>query len=234
MQTALAMPDDNDSKETKIVTPPIQDLQVSSGDMLGQAAMLTVTDDGSFARGGEMLLEIKRRAKAVEERFKEPVSLADKAHKALTALRKSVLAPFEQAETTIKGKIGTYQMEVERKRREEDAHLRKEAEAKAEADRLAKAQEQMDKGDLKGCEKTLEAPLKFDPPRILTPEPTKVAGVSFKDDWKFEITNINEIPMEYMVPDEKAIAKVVKALGSKANIPGIRIWAEKVVSGRAA
>lgn len=222
------------ANEMTIVEPEIQDLQVSSGDMLGRAASLTVKDDESFALGGEILLEIKRRAKVVDERFADPVSLAHKAHKALTALRDSVISPFKQAETTIKGKLGTYQMAIEKQRRDEADRLRKQAEAKAEAERIAKAQDQMDSGDLKGCEKTLQAPLKVDPVRLTTPEAPKVAGVSFKDDWRFEISNVNEIPMEYMVPDEKAIARVVKALGSKANIPGIRIWAEKVVSGRAA
>lgn len=217
----------------QIIEPEVQDLQVSSGDMIGRAAMLTVKDDSSFSLGGEILLEIKKRAKVVEERFAEPVSLAHKAHKSLTTLRDAVLSPFKQAETTIKSKLGTYQMEIERQRREEAERLRKEAEAKAEAERIAKAQEQMDNGDLKGCEKTLEAPLKVEPIRVTTPEPLMPEGISMRENWKFEITNVNEIPMEYMVPDEKAIAKVVKALGSKANIPGIRIYCEKVVSGRA-
>lgn len=218
----------------QIVEPEIKDLQVSSGDMLAQASTLTVSDDASFARGGEILLEIKRRSKSVEERFAEPVSLAHKAHKALTTLRDSVLSPFKQAEAQIKGKLGTYQMEVERRRQEEAARLRRQAEAQAEADRIAKAQDQMDKGDLKGCEQTLVAPLKYEPPRVEIPEAPKLAGISFREVWKFEITNVNEIPMEYMVPDEKAIARVVKALGSKANIPGVRIWPEKGVSGQAA
>jgi hypothetical protein len=218
----------------QIVEPEIKDLQVSNGDMSAQVAALRVTDDASFALGGAMLLEIKKRYKLVEERFAEPVSLAHKAHKAMTSLRDSVLSPLKQYEAQIKGQLGTYQMEVERKRREEAERLRRQAEAQAEADRIAKAQDQMDKGDLKACEKTLSAPIQVEPVRIVTPEPPKVAGVSFKDDWRFEIENVNLIPIEYMVPDEKAIARVVKALGSKTNIPGIRVWAEKVVSGRAA
>lgn len=218
----------------QIVEPEIKDLQVSSGDMLAQASTLTVSDDASFARGGEILLEIKRRSKSVEERFAEPVSLAHKAHKALTTLRDSVLSPFKQAEAQIKGKLGTYQMEVERRRQEEAARLRRQAEAQAEADRIAKAQDQMDKGDLKGCEQTLVAPLQVESVRIVTPEPPKVAGVSFKDVWRFEIENVNLLPMEYMVPDEKAIDRVVKAMGAKTNIPGIKVYCEKVVSGRAA
>jgi hypothetical protein len=222
--------------ELTIVEPEITDLQASSGDMLGQAAMLTVRDDESFSHGGEMLLEIKRRAKIVDERFAEPVSLAHKAHKALTALRDSVLSPFKQAENTIKGKLGIYQMEVERKRQQEAERLRKEAEAKAEADRLAKAEKQMDSGDLAGCQKTLEAPIAPVAVKLETPEPPKVAGVSFREVWKYEVVDPNIIPREYLIVDESKLRRVVGALGkAAANIPGIRVYSEKVVSaGRAA
>lgn len=222
------------SNAVQIIEPEIHDLQVSSGDMLGQASTLTVADDASFARGGEMLLEIKRRAKIVDERFAEPVSLAHKAHKALTTLRDSVLSPFKQAETTIKGKLGTYQMAVEKQRRDEADRLRRQAEAQAEADRIAKAEAQMDSGDIKGCEQTLAAPLKVEPVRAATPEPVMPQGISMRENWKFEIENVNLLPLEYMLPDEGAIGKVVRALGSKTNIPGVRVFCEKVVSGRAA
>lgn len=221
------------ANDIQIVEPEIKDLQVSSGNMLGQATALMVKDDASFTAGGEMLLEIKRIAKTVESRFEEPVSLAFKAHRSLTALRDSVLAPFKQAEATIKRKVGDYQMEIECKRRAEAERLRKEAEVKAEAERMAKAEKEMDSGDLKAAEKTLAAPLAPIVPRVEMPEPPKVNGMSFRDEWRFEITNVNELPLEYMIPDEKAIGRVVKAMGGKVNIPGIRVWSEKVVSGRA-
>jgi hypothetical protein len=202
--------------------------------MLGQAAMLTVQDDASFSRGGEMLLEIKRRYKNVEDRFAEPVSMAHKAHKALTALRDSVLAPFKQAEATIKGKLGTYQMEIERKRREEAERIRRQEEAKAEAERIAKAEKQMDDGDLKGCEQTLAAPIAPIQVRVETPEPPKVAGLSFREEVKFEVTDPEAVPRNLCSPDEKKIRNWVRAMGKATNVPGIRIWTEKVVSGRAA
>lgn len=216
----------------QIVEPDIKDLQKSSGSMLELATALSVNDDRSFTTGGEMLIEIKRIAKTVEARFDEPVTLAFKAHRSLTALRDSVLSPFKQAETMIKRKLGDHQMLIERQRQQEAARQRAEAEAKAEAERMAKAQEQMDKGDLKACEQTLAAPLAPVVARVEMTEAPKVAGLSFKDKWFFEVTNVNEIPLEYMVPDLKAIGGVVTALGSKTNIPGIRIWSEKIVSGR--
>jgi hypothetical protein len=222
--------------ELKIIEPEIKDLQLSSSDMVAHAEMLVVRDDSTFASGGEMLLDIKRIGKTVEARFKEPVDLAFKAHRSLTALRDSVLAPFQQAEKIIKRKIGDYQYEIERKRQEEATRLRRQAEAQAEADRIAKAQAQMDAGDLKGCEKTLEAPIAPVVVKVETPEPPKVAGLSFREEWKYEVIDPNLVPREYLMIDESKLRKVVKALGkAAANIPGIRVYPEKVVSaGRAA
>lgn len=218
----------------QIVQPDVQDLQVSGGGVMEQAKSLVVCDDASFARGGEILLEIKRISKTVEERFSEPVSLAHKTHKALTSLRDMVMTPFKTSEATIKTKLGTYQMDLERKRQQEAERLRRQAEAQAEAERIATAQQQMDNGDLKACEATLNAPAAPIIVRVETPEAPKLAGVSMRDKWFFEVTNVNQIPLEYMVPDLKAIGGIVTSLGGKTKIPGIRVWAEKVVSGRSA
>lgn len=215
----------------EIIEPQTQDLQVSGTGMVGQANALVIKDDASFMAGGQMLLEIKQRAKNVEERFEDSVSAAHKAHRALTALRDSVLSPFRNAEMTIKAKIGAYQSQVEQARRIEADRVRKELEAQAEKERLAKAEKQMDNGDLNGCKQTLEAPAMPIAVHVEIPEPPKLNGVSFREDWKYEVVDPNLIPREYLMVDESKLRKVVKALGkTAANIPGIRVYAEKVVS----
>lgn len=219
--------------ELKIVEPEIQDLQTSSGDMLGQAAKLAVTDDESCITGGDILLEITRRKKVVEERFKEPCEAAFKAHRSLTALRDSVLAPFKQAQDLIDQKIKLYRIEVRRKQEAEAAAALKAANAKAEADRIAKAQQQMDSGDLKGCEKTLEAPLPPPVVKIETQAPPAMKGLSFTTEWFFEISDPDAVPREYCTPDEKKIRSVVKGLQKATNIPGVRVWSEEVSRKRA-
>lgn len=216
------------------ITPPDpEEYNQRGAQIVNQANAMTITDHEAFQEGGSMLTSIKTITKNLETEFVDPVDKAHKAHKAMVALRDKALLPFRQAEQIIKQKLGSYQMEIERKRQAEAEKLRKEAEAKAEAERIAKAQEQMDKGDLAGCEKTLEAPAAFvPPPRVTTPEPPKMAGVSFKDVWKFEIVDASKLPAEYLVPNETAIRKTVSGLMGKTNIPGVRVWSEKGVSGR--
>jgi hypothetical protein len=222
-----------ESNSITITPPDSEGYNQRGAQIVASATGLMIQDDAGFMDGGKMLTSIKTITKNLETEFADPVEKAHKAHKAMVALRDKALYPFRQAEQIIKQKLGIYQAYVEKQRQEEADKLRKEAEAKAEADRIAKAQEQMDNGDLKGCEKTLEAPPAFvPPPRVTTPEPPKVAGVSFKDVWKFEVVDPSQLPPEYLMPNETAIRRTVSGLMGKTNIPGVRVWSEKGVSGR--
>lgn len=220
--------------EIAIKEPDTKEVEAQGAQLLKRAMELVINDDASFQVAGEIMLDAKKCQKAVEWLYAESISLAHKLHKSLCAKSNLLSTPAITAEMTAKRKMGVYQQEIEQARRAEADRLRKQAEAQAEADRIAKAQEQMDKGDLKGCEQTLEAPAAPVVVRVQTPEPPKLAGVSFRDEVKFEITDPDAIPRNLCCPDEKKIRNFVKAMGANAVIPGVRVWIEKVVSGRAA
>jgi hypothetical protein len=64
-------------------------------------------------------------------------------------------------------------------------------------------------------------------PTVAVSEPSaKVSGISTAKIWKFRIVNPDLIPRNFLVPDEKAIGTVVKALGERANIAGIETYQE--------
>ena len=218
--------------ELKIVEPETKELEAQGSSLLQRANALVVNDDESFRFAGDLILDSKKMQKAVDWLYEESIKAAHGLHKMLVAKSKTLSNPAIDAENIAKRKAGAYSMEQERKRQEDAARQRRAEEAKAEAERMAKAQEQMDKGDLKACEETLAAPLAPVFTKVQTPEAPKVAGISMRDKWFFEVTNVNEIPLEYMVPDLKAIQGIVNSLGAKTNIPGIRLWSEKVVAGR--
>lgn len=222
------------SNELIIKEPDTKEVEAQGKNLLDRANALVVTDDASAQVAGEIITDAKKCQKAVEWLYAESISLAHKLHKQMVGKSKLLSDPAVTAEMSAKRKLGTYQMEVEKKRRDEAERLRKEAEAKAEADRLKKAEQQMDSGDLDACKQTLEAPLAPVVAAPITPEPAKVAGISFRDEVRFEITDPNAVPRDLCCPDEKKIRNRVKDLGVAAVIPGIRVWIEKVVSGRAA
>ena len=62
----------------------------------------------------------------------------------------------------------------------------------------------------------------------------EATGTGMRENWKFEITDINQIPREYLMVDEKAIGAVVRALKGRASIPGVRVYSEKIIAARSA
>ena len=162
---------------------------------------------------------------------------AAKAHKEICAKENSVLQPLEDAKRYLSTQIGGFDALAEKARRAEEARLQEEARkhAQAEADRLSQEQAIADAveleaaGDTKGAEAVLANPAPvavYVPPVIIPRAVPKAEGVSSSQVWKFRITNVDLIPREYMVPDEKAIGQIARALKNKTNIPGVEVYPE--------
>ena len=66
------------------------------------------------------------------------------------------------------------------------------------------------------------------------PDKMDTAGLTVREDWKFSIIDHNLIPREYLIPDEKKIGRIVRAMKEQTNIPGVRAYAEKGVATRSA
>lgn len=54
-------------------------------------------------------------------------------------------------------------------------------------------------------------------------ETPKVSGVSLREAWDVEIVDEGKIPREYMAPDMKKIRGVVRSLGERHKIKGIKV-----------
>ncbi len=52
--------------------------------------------------------------------------------------------------------------------------------------------------------------------------------------WKWRLLNKKKLPKAYLMVDEKKLNKVVSAMGRQANIPGIEVYPQDVVSARVA
>ena len=55
----------------------------------------------------------------------------------------------------------------------------------------------------------------------------KIEGVATVDTWKFYVENPAQVPREYLIPDEKKIGQIVRAMKGAMQIPGVKIWVEK-------
>jgi len=197
-----------------------KDLTKNVDAVIEQMDGIVIEDENSASEAGEFLKKVKQTQKIVEDFFRDDIKAAHEAHKKLTGERKFYLDKLKAAETTVKKKVASYKMEAERKRIEEQRRLTEEARRKAEEMMIDKA---IETGDESYLERSTDA-IKVEAPPV-----QKIDGVSFPDNWTFEITNEKEIPIEFMTPDLKKIGAYVKMHKGKYPVPGCRIWNDKQV-----
>ena len=191
------------------------------------------------------------QAKRIDDFFREPQLFIEDAKKAI----KRALGVFDTEQQRIRQEAERKAQEAARKERErlqreaakaeEAARKRREAddakaaklaaegrEAEAEQKRIQAAEREEQR--LRDAEAKRIAAEAAPPAPVVHLEQPKVAGVSKRENWTFEIVDENQIPREYLMPDEKMIRGVVRATKGKQQIPGVRIYAETIIASRSA
>ena len=208
---------------------------------------LTVQEHGDFAKtcevknevqlheAGEFLVDLKRLIKEIDAWFAPMIEDAHKAHKTICAKKNVYLDPLKMAESQIKGKIGTFQMELDRIRDEEERKAREKAEREAERKKLmAKAEKQEAKGNTEGAQELLQAAADV----YVAPAPVaagiqKPNGIGVRYEFIPEVTNKAQVPDDYKVVDLGALKRVGNATkDNPPTIAGVRWIKRPVVSGR--
>lgn len=207
-----------------------EELETKALALPDQAKALAVKNDTDFRVAGDFLMGVSSLKKEIKATFDPIVDAAHKAHQVAVSKRKAVLEPVESAERIVKGALSTYQLEQERAKRELEEAEKARVAAEKEAI-LKAAQEQAAAGNMIAAKAVAREAFDLKPePVAITP---KVEGLSFRDNWRFEIVDPSALPREYLVPDTTKIGAVAKALKDSCNIPGVRVWCEKVAIGRA-
>ena len=178
------------------------------------------------ARFGRLL---KQKSAEVTEFFAPMKKAAHEAHKHICDREKAMLAPIANAEKMLKRTMGEYQMEQQRKQREEEERLR--ALAKAEEERLlAEAIKMEEQGEKEMSEEHFEnAQFMANAARSISvpTEPVKAEGVSTSVAWEIESIDPSQVPVEFMNQllrpvDEKAVIRLIRARKGNVSIPGVK------------
>lgn len=210
--------------------------------LVGEAKALVIHDGGDYQRAGTMLRMVKDYLRKVADLCEPVVAAALAAHRAAVAQRTKLETPAKEAEGILKRAMVGYMEEMDRQQRE----AQHQAEAKAEAARqlLLAAEEERQvmaamEAEASGHEERATAiltapvvlPPVLTPPVVLPPKPT-AAGVSFREDWDFEVVEAGMVPREYLSVDLVKIRGVVRAMKGATTIPGIRVFSKKVVASK--
>ena len=193
-----------------------------------------IINQETYSQGGEWLKLIKAKMKDLDTLRKSMTSPLDLAKKRIMDMFSVPLNRLATAETNLKGGILSYQQEQEHIRRKEEARLQELARREEEKRRKA-LEERAAKAEAAGkTEKAEElkqqAEEVYVPPPIVPTQVEKVKGVATKAVWKFEITNPDLIPRDYMQPNLEKIGAVVRATKGTLEIAGIKIYSEEIIA----
>ena len=179
---------------------------------------------------------IKDVRKQIKETFDPIVDKARATWKEALAQRDKIEAPVKEAEIYVKRLIGDYVIQQEKAQKE----ARIKEEERQEAIRIAKIKslqavaDAEQSGDFEKADEILEAEdfVETKEADIVIPEVPKMKGVSFREVWLWEKIDFSKIPREYLMINEVLVNHMVRASKSETNIPGIRVYSDKVVLAR--
>lgn len=217
-----------------------EELKQESNNAVSQAKILVITDNRTNESATIFLKNVKALQLEIKKELRPAIEQAHELHRTLVAQEKKFLEPLQEAETLVKRKMGDFLFEQEKIRIEEQRKAQQAAEA-AERKRRAELEEQAKRHEAAGRmdkaeERRAMAEEVFVQAPIVESKVEKQAGVATVQNWKFEVIDEMKIPREYLVVDESAIGKIVRAFKNKEKtektIPGIRVWAETNVAVR--
>lgn len=186
-----------------------------------------IQTEKDVSMASELLQNLKKLEDEIRSSFDPIVEQAHKAHKEAIAQRDEHLKPVLEAQKKIKDCLSKWKEKEELKRLQEAMRIAEEKRKEEEEKRLQQAELLEKMGETEKANEILEQPI-FCAPET---EKIKVEGISFAELWTYEIINEAEIPREYLIPDEKKINAVVKAMKNNIEIPGIKIFKKTIARG---
>lgn len=202
-----------------------------------------ISTQETYANAGEDLRAIKSKSKELDdlrksltkpldeskkrimEFFNRPLDFLAKAESAV----KSAMLKYQQAQEAIRRAEEKRLADIQRKAAEELERQAREAEEKAGKLKSAKAKEA---AELKAKELREKAAVTEAIAPAVESKVEAVAGISTRTIWRFRIVDVNKIPREYMIPDEKLIDSFGKATRGQKKIEGVEFYSDEIISAR--
>ncbi len=176
--------------------------------MATSAASLHIQSDDEYQQAAAVLTQIQAQLKFIEqERVKITKPLNDSL-RAINALFKGPKQEYEKAKSLFKARMADF---IKRK---EEAHQAS----------LQAAQQASDMGDQNTFYMQAQAAHDASLPHV--------GNVHTRDSWKFEVVNIQQVPLDFLMVDERKLRAFVNANKDSVSIPGVRVYKETQVIAR--
>ncbi len=224
-----------------LVLDTVEDSLNKEASLLEQKVQsVVVASDADYAAAGDLTKNVKRMQKKVEE-YWEPMRLSTKkAYDDVLAHKKEMLDPLKAAEKILKGKMGTYSMEKEQKRRAQEEAMRKLAQQEMDR-KLEEAAAAEAVGDTAGAAMAMAEAEVMEGVSIggsIQEQAPKADGVSQSKTWKIVGIDSQKVPVnfegvELRPVDERVVMRLIKESKGTVQIPGIQYEEAVSISVRA-
>lgn len=194
---------------------------------------ITITNRDEFETASAYFLQTKAHLKLVEEERKKIVDPINKALKATNDLFKRISDPLNKIKDQLNSKMKVF-ADGERKKLEEQKRIELEEQKKKFEEDAKKAK--MEAIEL-GSQTALEVANTFqkraneiDTENVEVKQTVRLGAIGTMAErrtWQFKVIDVNLIPREYLIVDEKKINAIKKEFGEKGlSIPGIELFQE--------
>lgn len=177
-------------------------------DALDIIAETNIESDEDVHLFAEMLVEVKGHWKRLEESKKPATRPLNESLRVIRDWFRPVQDHYVEAERIIKRKLAEYH-NTQRKKKQEA---------------LREAQEAVEEGTAEEVETALAKMQDAQEPEVNT--------VQYREIWKWEIEDIDEVPRAFLTIDNRAVQMHMKKYKEDAAIPGIRFFKETVVASK--
>ena len=236
------MPDATTNLVALTIPRPDEDLFKRSERWLQAAQAAAIATPAQAEAAAVDLREIKALAKDLEERRTAITGPINQALRQVNDLFKPAKDWLAQAETTLKGKLLSFQQEQERAAREAQARAEEEIRQRRE-----KLEQEAAKAEARGKEAkadVLRAQAQAEVAPAIQPVASSLPGIQSRETWKAEVTDIRAL-LTFVVETWPALAATIEVnqgvLNAQARtmrealaIPGVRAVKETTLAARRA
>lgn len=201
------------------------DLAVADLNELVKAKAFGADGDQVYADACQVGKEVARRLEWWNSFVAPAVDAAHKAWKAMTEMRGAVGDPLEAAKKKLAIAAGAYSSAKKNHQEAEARRVQADLEEQRKKELLDRAAAAEKSGDKETAEEVLKEAVAYQAPMTTLPPPPKVKGAAEREDWTFEVVDINLVPRTFLCLDEKMVRSTVKSQKEKTSIPGIRAYA---------
>lgn len=196
------------------------------------ATRLIIVNDETYQLAGSKLKELKEIKNKFDKHYLPMKKKTYEAYKIVQGHIKEYEEPIKKAENIIKKEMSDYTTKKENERREREEKLRQEAEKirfEAEEKEKKRVEQELKKVGMKKkqIKKEVEK-IEIAAPEIIIEELPKTQGISYREIWKYKITDFSKLPDEYKQENSSKINEAIKADKENTNIPGLRAYSEKI------